>query len=287
MPVLAALLAGLCAGLIVSWISAPTAGASSDAVLRGVSPAEHAALVALAWSLDGDLALARERLMPMAPAGSSPSRHMADMACRLASTDFVSSAGGPRALLAMRNLYQLEGQRSCADTLLPALATGPALMLESTATPGPVATLAPPPSKTPMPTETVQPTATLTTATVTATPTEAPLRPFALAGLAVFCDAERPGLLEVYVQEREGRGVPAMELRVRWPGGEDRFFSGLKPERGHGYADFDMQPGRRYRVDMPGRAGSSSEFETGDCLDDGARTLRSWRAVFQAVEQAG
>ena len=48
---------------------------------------------------------------------------------------------------------------------------------------------------------------------------------------------------------RESPGEP---IRVRWDGGEDRFISGLKPERGDGYADFQMEAGQGYTIEMPG-----------------------------------
>ena len=90
-----------------------------------------------------------------------------------------------------------------------------------------------------------------------------------MAGLGAHCNAAQPATLAVYVQERDGRGIAGMALRVRWRGGEDRFYSGLKPERGAGYADFTMEQGRRYVIDMPGLSDASPEFETGSCVDEG------------------
>lgn len=277
---LASTLVGLCLGLILAWSALPAVSPGAAGVLQGMPPEEFAALVAQAWSADGDRARANERLQAAIPYGSDPARHMADMACRLASTEFADSSAGLRTLRKMQNFYQMEGQRSCADTLFPALDSAAVLLLDSSPTPRPGATLPPPPSKTPMPT--LSPEAKSAAAAVP-TPTETSAKRFELAGLGAYCDAARPATLAVYVQERDGRGIAGMVLRVRWRGGEDRFHSGLKPERGTGYADFTMEQGRRYVLDMPGLSVASPEFETGSCVDEGTQTMRSWRALFRPV----
>ncbi|MCY4023928.1 MAG: hypothetical protein OXF32_10815 [Anaerolineaceae bacterium] len=277
---LASTLVGLCLGLILAWSSLPAFSPGAAGVLQEMPPEEFAVLVAQAWSADGDRARAMERLRAAIPYGSDPVRHMADMACRLASTEFADNSAGLRTLRKMQNFYQMEGQRSCADSLLPALDSAAVLLLDSSPTPRPSATLAPPPGKTPMPTLTPE---LKSAAAAVPTPTETSVRRFELAGLGAHCDAAWPATLAVYVQEGDGRGIEGMALRVRWRGGEDRFYSGLKPERGAGYADFAMEGGRRYVIDMPGLSGASPEFETGSCVDGGTETMRSWRALFRPV----
>ncbi len=277
---LAGILAGLCLGLIVAWGSLPVISPGAAAVLRGMAPEEYAALVAQAWSVDGDRARAMERLAVAIPIGNDPARHMAEMACRLASSDYVNVPGGLRNLRSMQNFYQMEGRRSCADTLLPVLDNEAVLLLDSSPTPRPSATPVPPPGKTPLPTLTL---AARSASTSQPTPGETSVRRFELAGLGAFCDANRPATLAVYVQERDGRGIAAMALRVRWQGGEDRFFSGLRPERGQGYADLTMEPGLQYLLDMPGLSEDSPAFGTAECVDAGVQTMRSWRALFRPV----
>ncbi len=51
--------------------------------------------------------------------------------------------------------------------------------------------------------------------------------------------------------------VPSVELVVTWDGGEDHFFTGLKPELGLGYADFVMTPEVVYSIRLAdgGQAG--------------------------------
>ena len=68
----------------------------------------------------------------------------------------------------------------------------------------------------------------------------------------------------------------------RWDDGEDVFFTGLKPERGPAYADFQMDAGKGYIIDMPGRADpSSDQLVAVNCTaDNGEPSLISYRAVF-------
>ena len=41
-----------------------------------------------------------------------------------------------------------------------------------------------------------------------------------------------------------------MQILVSWDGGEDRLFTGLKPELGNGYADFSMVVDILYSVQI-------------------------------------
>ncbi len=47
-------------------------------------------------------------------------------------------------------------------------------------------------------------------------------------------------LIQVLVYDAAEQGVPSVEVVVTWEGGENHFFTGLKPEMGLGYADFRM-----------------------------------------------
>ena len=64
------------------------------------------------------------------------------------------------------------------------------------------------------------------------------------------CDNTYGGLLRIYVRDRLGVGVPGAEIRVSWPGGQDKFFTGFKPEIDPGYADFQLEPNELYRVEL-------------------------------------
>jgi hypothetical protein len=57
-------------------------------------------------------------------------------------------------------------------------------------------------------------------------------------------------LLKIYIRDRLGAGVPGVEIKLRWSGGQDNLFTGLKPEIDSGYADFQMKPGEIYRIEL-------------------------------------
>ena len=63
------------------------------------------------------------------------------------------------------------------------------------------------------------------------------------------CDADLPpGLLQVVVQDADRKPVPGAEIIISWQGGQESFFTGLKPELGDGYADYAMQEGVTYSL---------------------------------------
>ena len=73
---------------------------------------------------------------------------------------------------------------------------------------------------------------------------------------------------------------PNVELLVRWEGQDEHFFTGLKPERGIGYADFDMQEGQLYELVIVGAESDVAQgLVTTGCEDQGQ--LASFNIVFQ------
>jgi hypothetical protein len=41
-----------------------------------------------------------------------------------------------------------------------------------------------------------------------------------------------------------------VEIEITWEGGEEQFFTGLKPELGNGYADYIMTPDIKYSIQL-------------------------------------
>ncbi len=77
-----------------------------------------------------------------------------------------------------------------------------------------------------------------------------------------------------------------MQLRLTWPGGENKFYTGFKPEIDPGYADFQMEPDRRYELSLTSvdTVGPIPEIEinpTTLCPTLPADILPSWQVVFQ------
>ena len=115
------------------------------------------------------------------------------------------------------------------------------------------------------------------TETPTVTPT--PIPRFDLAEQYLVCDAA-PGQLRVMVVDRAGEQMPNVELLVRWDGGDDRFITGLKPDVGPGYADFQMQKGVTYQLTV---IGAESDVAQGILADtcEGSGALASWWVRYQ------
>ena len=92
-------------------------------------------------------------------------------------------------------------------------------------------------------------------------------------------------MLRVYVRDREGDGVSGIQILVNWPGGEDRFFTGFKPEADLGYADFEMLPGEVHEVelvDVESEAAREIGADLSDLCPDLPLGVRpSWQVVFQ------
>ena len=97
------------------------------------------------------------------------------------------------------------------------------------------------------------------------------------------------GQLRITVLDAEGEQQPNVELLIRWSDGEDRAFTGLKPEVGAGYADFEMVQGQSYQVGVIGAQsdvaqGMVADECTGEGVEDGR--IASWEIVFRLSRAA-
>ena len=80
------------------------------------------------------------------------------------------------------------------------------------------------------------------------TPSPAPGAPFALVGQETVCDPSAPALMQLMFIDSRRTEIAGVEIIVTWNQGEDKFFSGFKPELGNGYADFVMQADTIYNI---------------------------------------
>jgi hypothetical protein len=116
--------------------------------------------------------------------------------------------------------------------------------------------------------------------TTTSTPTQGAA--FVLQGSRLVCnlDQSQP-LIQVDIQDAAGQPVPSIELIVTWDGGEDHFFTGLKPELGLGYADFLMTPDVVYSIYLAEGGQSVNDLSAAECLsEEGSRYWGSWMLEF-------
>jgi hypothetical protein len=280
---------------------------------------EYIVLIGMAYAYDRDLELARSRLAglgELAVMGSEvvtlAERHAAqggNVEQIRALAALARELGHTRAAL----VAYLPGATMVATwtpqpTAIPTATQTETPTLTPTETPMPTPTLAPTETPTPTPTHTAlvretptaspthtatllpeatrqRPTATPTsTATQTPRPTRTPTNTpmpeprFKVIELRRTCE-EPAGQLMVTVLDADGQPMPNVELFVRWSDGDDHFFTGLKPEIGVGYADFELRKGETYQVE----AVVQSDVARGivaDACENGGR-LASWRVVFR------
>jgi len=271
---------GILIGLGYAWLIAPIEEFDTESYQLQQSDKNHYAVaIILEYQQSGDLARAVGKLVELR-LGNDPIQSVADVACQLASTGYVNSTSGLNALRAMKTFYQLQGRSGCADLLVPDIDTADTQVVEvvvPTSTP----TIPPPPSKTPTPDfGPVTPTPNRVVPTVSAQ------RDFEGRVANTFCDPQIPALIEIFVVQFNGDGIPGETVRVRWEDNDSVFVTGLKLERGESYADFQMEEGIGYIVDMPSL---SDPLETPlvaeECFtENGDESIKSYRVVFRQVE---
>jgi hypothetical protein len=98
-----------------------------------------------------------------------------------------------------------------------------------------------------------------------------------------ICD-QRLGEPQIQVQATGSAGepVPGVEVIVSWDGGEDHFFTGLKPEIGLGYADFAMTPGLVYTLRLADGGEPVTDLTAAECeTSGGTRYWGAWLLIFE------
>lgn len=91
--------------------------------------------------------------------------------------------------------------------------------------------------------------------------------------------------LQVSVRDQRGRDLPNVAVGIHWATGDDILYTGLKPERGTGYADFQAAS-TTYSVTIQNAQSDIAEnLIVGDapanCKNDRGTTPRGWKLVFQ------
>lgn len=250
---------GLAFGLYYSWALNPAEYVgTSPASLKSEFREDYLALIASAYSATGDLERAQNRLEQV------PDPDPANTLNQLAQTRLAQS--GPQS--EARALAQL------------AAALGP----EPSPYPSPSSPLS---DRTPSGTE-VTPTARPTnTPAPTRTATHTLGAPFEMVEREQICDpAIETPLLQIVVLNAAGRPIPGVEALAVWDSGQDRFFTGLKPELGLGYADFTMRPGVLYTLQLASVETTVTGLQVESCeAESGESFPGSIRLTFQQPEQ--
>jgi hypothetical protein len=103
---------------------------------------------------------------------------------------------------------------------------------------------------------------------------------------AVCAEPDRAGKILVWVKDAEGNGLAGVGLVASWASGEDRSTTGLRPNLGAGYADFEMSPEIEYEVSLDSLNGDvaqglTSELAPGLCPT--STLALDWRVIFQQI----
>lgn len=126
-----------------------------------------------------------------------------------------------------------------------------------------------------VPKETIPPKPTSTTAA-------AINKPFQLEERLIFCDQTQPQLLQVMVVDEESISLLGVPIHISWAGGSETFFTGLYGEVDDGYADFEMQEGVAYRIQVGKSDTFVDNLSPTECQsDDGSLFLGGWWLAFR------
>lgn len=267
------LVIGLVGGLYYAWVVDPV-------VFTDASPArfsdsyqeEYILLVSQSYVVNENWPLAQQRLAAL----EDP--NIAETVNDLLETAVRQNRPAPQLEQLAVVARNLGAQGQAVALFAPTLPPGtvqptptPAIETTPTSTPQPAATA----------TETAVPTPT-GTATIPATATQQPN--YRLTEQTRLCSDEEPiTRIEVIVLDAFLNDSPGIEIEVTWQNGRDRFFTGLKPENGRGYADFEMSPDVSYTVRLPDGSPEVSGLRIEECASGFSG---GWQLTFQNLRNA-
>jgi len=304
---LTAIVFGIGLGLLYSWIISPAEYVDTPPLsLRVDFKDTYRSVIAAAYEATGDLQRAQARLVllqdedPAIALVVQAQRILAegeDAANAQALANLASALGqGPTPLPSQPDHTPTDTDTDTPeipDTHTPTPSSTPSLsptspiveVLTPTLTLTPTQEGTPGPSPTPTITRTPRPTPTPTrthSPTPSRTPSATLAPPFVLDNRVEVCN---PNIgepqLQIFVANSAGIGVPGVEIIVTWDGGEDHFFTGLKPDIDTGYADFVMTPEVLYSIRVGDGAKVISDLMAPPCInDEGESYWGSIRLVF-------
>jgi hypothetical protein len=269
---LTGLVIGVALGLVYAWVFQPVKYVDTiPSSLRADFKDHYRALIAAAYLGNGDLLRARERLKLVQDPDMF--RALSEQAQRTLAGQGTDADARALGLLAIALGQAPPGpaiaitQQRLAPQAEPTRAAGNASPGE-TAPPDDLqltpAALAPEqPTQPPTTAPTVSPVVAMPSPPVTTSQPPAdtyqptPGGPFLLLSQEKLCESKLANpQLQIEALDRFNRPVPGVPVIITWAGGEERFFTGLKPEKGQGYADFALTPGTLYTL----RLGENGEL---------------------------
>jgi hypothetical protein len=271
--ILLALFVGIGLGLVYAWMISPLRVTNADpGTLRTDFKEQYRSAIAAAYAASGNLPRAQVRLQLLKD--PDPVQALNAQAQQMLARS--ESPGIPEELAALAQAL-VEGQVETIPESKPA--TKPVAIVEQTST---LISLPASPDLTFVQTETPpiplieesQPALASSTPrpTMTLVPTQS--APFKLTGQDEICDPNLPdGLLQVVVLGANRRQIPAMEIDITWENEEEKFFTGLKPELGNGYADFSMTPEVSYSLQLAAGSDIAAGLIAPNCQNPGGESF--------------
>lgn len=270
-------------GLLYAWVISPVRFVDNPpSAMREDFKDQYRSLIAVAFTASHDLGRAESRLALLGD--PDPFRVLAAQAQRL-----LADGGLPGEARSLGELAEAIGPELGASGT--AVAAGGSPSPGPTSSPRPSATVSveetipiTPGGGTATESSTATPSPTLTrTPLPTRTPTPTPGLPFELVEQLEVCDPELgEPLIQIFAEDVNENPVPGVALLVSWGEGEEQIFTGLKPELGIGYADFTMEEGVVYSVQVPDGGVPVPDLVAQECeTTDGERYLGSWIILFR------
>jgi hypothetical protein len=262
LPFIISFIIALVAGLLYTWQIDPVEYVdTAPDTLRSDFKSDYLALIASAYASTGNLARAQARL-DLFP-DPDPATTLAALAQQRLAEGRPESEARAIAMLASALGEQPTPFVRTPGALETALASNPTITPDLLATNRALLTMAP----------TLMPSRT---------PTPFVAGSFELQSRELICDPtlQQP-LLQGLVLDEKARQLAGIEVLVVWDTGQDHFFTGLKPELGLGYGDFEMTEGVTYAVQIAGNTELVTDLSAEECGDDGDDVyLGSWLLTF-------
>lgn len=274
--IIVGLLVGVLVGIFYAWqIDPSTVRDTSPADLNDAQRQLYVEAIGREYAITNDLQLAVVRLVEVAP-DDDPFELAAAVTCDVIRSGRVTDTNDIEMVRSLRSIFEPQGVQANCDvaafnTSVPVTIVLPSPTITFTPSITPVASKTPTQAIAAAPINTPLPTDEFVSST------DATYRESFVEN---YCDPNNAGVLEVYVRDTDGSSLPGVAIQVTWDTQEQAvFYSGLKPERGDDYADFDMEAGETYRVAVLDEGQPSRQLTASVC--DEAGTIISYRVVLQ------
>ncbi len=124
-----------------------------------------------------------------------------------------------------------------------------------------------------------------TTALTVTVPKEIPASPegpYTLLKKERVCDQNLPApMIQIQVTNQSNQPVSGVLLIITGTDGQERFYTGLKPEQGLGYADYTLDPAVVYSLQVGEGGEPVTDLSAAECqAADGARFWGAWSLTF-------